>query len=396
MHINKPHTLIRIATVPGTFALQLNGQVAYMMQNGWEVQVISSPAAQWFSWPPDIPKDSITKISIRRHLSPLADATALWRIWKIIRQIKPQVVHTHSPKAGLLGMLAAWLCRVPVRIHTLAGTPLSTATGNKKNILFFSEWLTAACATHIWVNAPSLLRWGVSQGFLPQKKSRVLLQGSTNGVDLKLFDPSRYSDFDKHNLLVNHKISKEATIWLFVGRVVAEKGIVELLQAFEKIQEIFPDQVLVCIGPLEQERDPIGNEWVTLLHEHPNIRYIQWSDEIPLWMATATALVHPSYREGLPNVLLEAGAMGCPILASLIDGNTDLITDQSFGYLFPARSFEYLYDAMFRFLVEPPEIKIEKTRKLQQHIHLYFDRSRMHEEIFRQYEQLIQKQDSTV
>jgi glycosyltransferase involved in cell wall biosynthesis len=377
--------IVRIATVPSVFGLQLAGQPALLRNAGIPAIWVSSPPEKWTEWPDDIPVSDRYEVILKRQIAPYADLLALWQLIRFFKKQKPAIVHTHSPKAGLLGMLAAWFCRVPVRIHTLAGTPLSTATGTKKKFLFGAEWATAKCSTETRVSAPSLLRWGIAQGFLAPEKSIVLLQGSSNGIDLEQFNPNRFSKEDKQSLLLHHKIPEGATIWLFVGRLVAEKGMVEILTAFQMLQTRYDNQVLVCIGPLEKERDPIEDEYEIYLKTKPSIFHIPWSNEIPLWMAAATALVHPSYREGFPNVLLEAGAMNCPVLVSSIDGNTDLISEETFGYLFPVKSSDALLTCMERFLQDAVEVKQAKSKELYQYIHQHFDRKVIHQELLRHY-----------
>ncbi len=380
--------IIRMATVPSVFGLQLAGQPALLASADLQALWVSSPPDGWTKWPEEIRPTNRFEVEMKRYISPLSDLIAIYRLIQLFKKINPSIVHTHSPKAGLVGMIAAWFCGVPVRIHTLAGTPLSTATGFKKKLLFLAERITAACSTQTWVIAPSLLRWGLQEGFLQKEKASTLLHGSSNGVDLELFDPARFSEKEKQILRANYEIPEQSRIWLFVGRLVAEKGIVELLQAFQKIQQQHPNQILVFIGPLETVRDPIGEVWEKQLHENPEIRHIPWSNEVSLWMALASALIHPSYREGFPNVLLEAGAMKCPVIVSAIDGNIDLVNEESMGYLFPVRSPEALYHCMERFIADGKEVNEAKTERLYQDIHQYFDRKKMHEEILRQYRSL--------
>lgn len=375
---NHTYKLMRIATVPGTFALQLQGQVAYLLQQGWQVQVVSSPASQWYRWPSDIPAHCITELPMRRSIHPRADVVALWHLCKLLRTHRPHIVHTHSPKAGLLGMLAARLCRVPIRLHTLAGTPYTTARGLRRRILWLAEWLTQACSTHTWVLSQGLLQQGLQAGFLQQGKCSMQGYGSSNGVDYARFALAT-PDAALAELEARGTQPEGRQVWLYVGRLVHEKGLDELLAAFAALQARHPQHLLVCIGPLEPERDPLKPESLRLLHQHPAVVHIPWSGHIPAWLKLAHCLVHPSHREGLPNVLLEAGAAGCPILASRIAGNTDVVSSEALGYLFTPGDPQDLLQKMLAMQVATPEEKAGKAALLQQLVAARYERRQVQE-----------------
>lgn len=376
--------IIRIATVPGTFSLQLSGQIAFLLQKGWDVQVVASAANEKYKWPEGVSWNRITEINMHRSISPFADIVALLKLIRLIKKKRPCIVHTHSPKAGLLGMLAAWVCRVPVRMHTLAGTPYTTAVGFTRKILWCTERLTHACSTYTWVISKGLLHQGLAAGFLTASRSHTIGAGSSNGVQLENFVNAKQELAHQELISAFPKWNGEK-IWLYVGRLVHEKGIDELLPAFAALHNINPDNALVCIGPLEQERDGLTTESQQLLVKHPGILHLQWSKHIASWMKLAFCLIHPSHREGLPNVLLEAGAAGCPVLVSNIAGNRDVVVSGEMGTFFKVKHMGDLMQQMLVIHNQSPEILAQKALVLQQRVVAHFERKFMQEALHEVY-----------
>lgn len=381
--------ILRITTVPMSLMLQLADQPAFLAANGFDVHLLSSPGKEW---------DKINKgawnmhcVKMHRAITPFRDVISLWHICKVIWLVKPHIVHTHSPKAGLLGMLAAKICGVPIRIHTLAGTPMATANGLTRWLLKQMEKLTYACSHEVWVNANTLRNWVVEQKMIKPTNAIVLLQGSSNGVDVEKFSIDRLNDLDKQRLIRKLGFSEDAIIWLAISRVVHDKGYDELLSAFEQLYPFYPNVRLVVIGPIEQGIDPISRQSASILKNHPGILHIEWSDEIPVWLSLADGLIHASYREGFPNVLLEAGAAGCPVLVSNIKGNIDLISNTSLGTIFQVKDTNDLLNAMKRWL-ENPEDALVAAKQLKMLVSHHYDRKKMHQAILNRYLYWLERQ----
>jgi glycosyltransferase involved in cell wall biosynthesis len=244
--------------------------------------------------------------------------------------------------------------------------------------LWLAEWLTQACSTHTWVLSQGLLQQGLQAGFLQQGKCSVQGYGSSNGVDYARFalatPDAALAELEAHGTQPGGR-----QVWLYVGRLVHEKGLDELLAAFEALQARHPQHLLVCIGPLEPQRDPLMPESLRLLQQHPAVVHIPWSGHIAAWLKLAHCLVHPSHREGLPNVLLEAGAAGCPILASRIAGNTDVVSSEALGYLFTPGDTQDLLQKMLAIQAAAPEEKAGKAALLQQLVAARYERRQVQE-----------------
>src|SRR5699024_1403627 len=196
-------------------------------------------------------------ISMTRTISPAADLKALWQLYRLFKKEKPDIVHTHTPKAGLLGMMAAKMAGVPHRLHTIAGLPLTVATGIKRTILNQTEKLTYASATRVYPNSHGLQKFVLENKFTSRDKLKVIGHGSSNGIDTSVFDPGSVSEETKKALGKELKIAKDDFIFLFVGRVVTDKGIHELVSAFKRLQERQEEIQLIIVGDYENDLDPL-------------------------------------------------------------------------------------------------------------------------------------------
>ena len=261
------------------------------------------------------------------------------------------MVHTHTPKAGIVGMLAAKLAGVPLRLHTVAGMPLMETIGAKRQILQHVEKLTYSSATHIYPNSKGLEQFILQEGFTTQEKIKVLGQGSSNGIDTQYFDPSLYTLEDKTHLRQELGIAQEDLVYVFVGRIVADKGINELVEAFLELYHTRPNIFLLLVGPFEMQLDPIKESLVKEIGTHPKIASVGYIPEVRPYFAISDVLCFPSYREGFPNVVMQAGAMNLPSIVSDINGCNEIIKHGVNGLIIPAKSKESLRDAMQELLL---------------------------------------------
>ncbi len=350
-HINRFVPLVRITTVPFSLGF-IHGQPALLRSLGFCVHVITSPGDRLDQFAVEetvIPH----AIPMQRRITPLRDIVALFRIYRTLCKVRPSIVHTHSPKAGLLGSLAAWLARVPVRIHTVHGLPMMTASGMKRRILRWCEKITCRCACQVLAVSNSLRKVVVHEGICPTAKIKVLLSGSSRGVDaLGQFHPGRWSDTSRRDIRQKLGIPPDALVLGFVGRVVRDKGMDELAAAWQTLLQQFPTLHLLVVGPLESE-DPVPADVLALFQSDPRIHLVgETRDTSPLF-AAMDVFTLPSYREGLPVVLLEASAMELAIVATQIPGCVDAVVDGVTGTLVPQRNAQALADAIAAYLRDP-------------------------------------------
>ncbi|SFT53207.1 Glycosyltransferase involved in cell wall bisynthesis [Algoriphagus locisalis] len=378
--------LIRITTVPLSLKLLLAGQMKFMKEQGWDVVMVSADGREI---------SQVTKaegvrhevIPFTRKITPFQDLKCLWQLYQLIKREQPDIVHTHTPKAGLLGMIAAKLAGVQVRIHTLAGIPYMSAEGGKKSLLEKMEKITYSYATQVWPNSNGLKNFVIENNLCPEEKLHVIGKGSSNGVDL--------SKFNRGVLKENHLVAatmrilpgEDDFIILSVGRLVKDKGIQELVDAFLS-SKIVNKSKLVLLGSFEQDLNPLSPETIKIITDHPRIVQIDWSDHVAHYLALADVLVHPSHREGFPNVLLEAGAMQLPVICSDIIGNKDIITQQKTGLIFPVKDVSVLKEAM-EFAFVKRDNMAQMAMNLYDEVVLNYNRPQIHQEIFETYQALL-------
>ena len=254
------------------------------------------------------------------------------------------MVHSMTPKAGLLCMVAAWLTRVPVRVHTFTGLVWPTATGLKRRILKATDRLTCACATHIIPEGEGV-KHDLQTGGISRKPMRVLGYGNVRGIDMVRFS------MRKEIAVMADSIRKDGIFtFIFVGRIVGDKGINELVAAFQQLNAEIPLTRLLLVGYYETELDPVSEATRDTIKQNSNIEVMgeRWDDELVACYAAADCFVLPSYREGFPNTVLEAGAMGLPSIVTDINGSREIIEDGVNGIIIPPRDERALYQAMIR------------------------------------------------
>ncbi|OOG74885.1 glycosyltransferase family 4 protein [Algoriphagus sp. A40] len=384
--------LIRITTVPISLKLLLTGQMKYMMEQGWEVIMVSAEGREVDQ---AVKNEGVRHevIPFTRKITPLHDLKCIWQLIQFFKREKPDIVHTHTPKAGLLGMIAANLAGVKIRIHTLAGIPAMAAEGNKKNLLESVEKWTYSNATEVWPNSEGLRKFVIQNELCPENKLRIIGKGSSNGVDLEKFN--RESLKENHLVAATMRImpGEDEFIILSVGRLVKDKGIEELVSAFLN-SKIVNRSKLVLLGAFEQDLDPLSPETIQTIQDHPRIIQIDWSDHVAHYLALSDVLVHPSHREGFPNVLLEAGAMQVPVICSDIIGNSDIITQQITGLIFPVKDTAVLKEAL-EFAFVKREKMDHYAANLYRKVEENYDRKAIQKEIFSNYQRLINAAKTT-
>lgn len=337
--------LLRVTTVPQTLDF-CKGLKTLLNDEIIEFIVVSSPGKELEEFGQNEGVRTI-EVPMERHISPFKDLKSLWHMWRVMRREKPDMVHSMTPKAGLVSMIAAKMAGVPIRIHTFTGLVFPTSTGLKRRILMFTDWLTCACATHVIPEGEGV-KADLLNNKITKKDIRVLGHGNVRGIDLDHFKPmSSITTFSKRGEFS----------FVFVGRLVGDKGINELISAFSRINNEYPKTHLVLVGPKEEKLDPIKPETATEILRNPAIETVGRQNDVRPFYAAADALVFPSYREGFPNVVIEAGAMGLPSIVTDINGSREIIIDGENGIIVPSKDAEALYQAMKRFVENPDEVK---------------------------------------
>lgn len=336
--------IVRITTIPVSMMVLLKGQLKFMQQNGFEIIMISSDGKEVKQL---IEQESCPHIAIKltRKITPFTDLISLFRLIKILHTIKPDIVHSHTPKAGLIAMWAAKIAGVKIRLHTIAGLPWMETKGVKRKILIGVEKLTTIAATSVFPNSFKQRDFLISNG-INQNKMKVIGNGSSNGINTNHF--ARNPDINANAKIIRQQlgVDEKDWIWIFVGRIVKDKGISELIEAFDDIHQIFSGDRLLLVGEHENELDPLDQKHVDILKNHEAIISCGFKEDIRPYLAASQVLVFPSYREGFPNVPLQAGLMGCALILSDINGCNELVRHQEDGWLVTVKNKESLFNAM--------------------------------------------------
>jgi glycosyltransferase involved in cell wall biosynthesis len=353
--INKATTLIlvHVTTIPETFNF-FRGQINYLKAQGFEVHAVSSGGGSLIEIGE---REAITThaIDMTRKIDPLKDLIALAKLYRLFRGIRPDIVHANTPKAGLLGVLAARLARVPVVVYGMRGLRFETGEGLRRGILYSAEALTCRLAHRVICNSFSNRSRAISLGLCQEDKIRVLAQGSSNGVDAAgRFNPRNLPPTIRPQLRDDYQIPPDALVVGYVGRIVRDKGIAELEGAWQVLKDRFTDLFLLLVGPIESH-DPVPPQVLDSFQKDPRVRLAGPVRETAPFYAAMDLLVLPSYREGLPNTPLEAAAMELPVVATRVDGCVDAVVDGVTGILIPPRDSGALADAISRLLQDPEE-----------------------------------------
>lgn len=337
--------LIRTATIALSLDYLLKGQLSFLSHH-YEVVAVSGQ---------DDHLDTVAKregirteaVAMQRAISPVNDIISLWQLYRLFLKEKPQIVHSITPKAGLLSMAAAYFARVPIRIHTFTGLIFPSKKGVLQQILIAMDRLLCRFATHIYPEGEGvkddLKRYGITT-----KHLNVIANGNVNGIDVAFFDPELYGEVAIATLKSQLKINDDDFVFIFVGRLVGDKGINELIAAFQKLQLVANNVKLLLVGPFEHELDPLDGETLAIIDSSDHILSVGFQTDVRPYFAVADALVFPSYREGFPNVVLQAGAMGLPSIVTNISGCYEIIIEGKNGTIIPAKNMMAIYESMLK------------------------------------------------
>lgn len=364
--MNSRKKIIRSSTVSQSLETFCKGILKELSEQ-YEVIALSSPGEAL-----DIieKREGVRTIAVpmERHISILKDLKSLFALIRVFRNERPDMVHSITPKAGLLCMMAAWWTRVPVRIHTFTGLVFPTSRGFIKRVLMLTDKLTCACATHIIPEGE-----GVKKDLIDNKITRKPLQvlgyGNIRGVDMDYYSRT-------------HEVEEKAAVlrdssrftFLFVGRIVRDKGINELVAAFQRLAVENPYVRLFLVGAYEENLDPVDSLTVEAIKKESRIVSVgrKSGTDLLAYYAASDCFVFPSYREGFPNTVLEAGAMGLPSIVTDINGSREIIEDGFNGRVVTPRDTDALYEAM-KWMIENPEKRKSMASVSRGHIQMHYE-----------------------
>lgn len=336
-------TLIRITTVPISLKILLKGQLRFMSENGYDVLAVASNDKE-LEEVAQYENIRVQAVEMSRKITPWKDVKSVWNLYKLFKKEKPLIVHTHSPKAGFAGMIAAKFAGVPNRLHTVAGLPLLEAKGIKRKLLNFVEKFTYSCATKIYPNSLGLNDIIIKAKFCTPEKLKVIANGSSNGIDTAFFNKNQIATSTIHSLKKELSINENDFVFIFVGRLVSDKGINELIEAFSKLKK--QNVKLLLVGKQETHLDPLQTKTLNEIKQNKSIITAGYQSDVRPYFAISNALVFPSYREGFPNVVMQAGAMELPSIVSDINGCNEIIINHHSGMIIPVKNTSALYIAM--------------------------------------------------
>lgn len=371
--------IIRVVTVPDSISF-FKDVIIRMKDEGYEIIVVTSPGHFLTEFKCMHPEFKVVEVMMERRISLTKDLKSLFNMIKVFQKEKPYMVHSMTPKAGLITMIASWIVRVPVRIHTFTGLVWPTTKGIKRKILMMTDWLTCACSTHVIPEGQGVLD-DLKNHRICHKPMKVLGYGNVMGVDMERFNPARFVDVKK---------DEDVFRYIFVGRIVGDKGINELVEAFVRLNKEYQATRLILVGKYESNLDPVKSETLKLIEENPCIdaRGPKYGDDLLIEYVKSDCFVMPSYREGFPNTVMEAGAMGLPSVVTDINGSREIIVHGENGLIVPPKDSYSLYNAMKQILLD--SVVREKMAVSARHlIHSRFEKSFVQRCLMDYYEEIM-------
>jgi glycosyltransferase involved in cell wall biosynthesis len=332
--------------------LVLKGRLRALQEAGFDVTLMASPGTDGMLFRTAQAEGvKACPIRMQRCIAPMADLRSLVQLWTLLYRIRPLITDFSTPKAGLLGNIAAWTLRVPHRVYSLRGLKLESASGFKKQLLLATERISARCAHRVFCNSESLLRKALELKIAPAEKLSMVGNGSSNGVDTNRFSPGLSQ--------MKQMLHIPDGDWVvgFVGRLTTDKGIPELIEAFELVLRRESRCWLLLVGWFDGAEDALEEKWRRRIREHPRIRHTGYVTDVVDCYRVMDILVLPTHREGFPNVALEAAASGVPVIATESTGARDAVDPEVTGLLVPVGNVGAIADATLRLLWDPDRRK---------------------------------------
>jgi glycosyltransferase involved in cell wall biosynthesis len=333
--------LIVIGITHAQTCMVLAARLRALKAAGFRVVLISSPGALLDEI---VRNESIEAmpISMARGFAPFADVRTLLRLWRVLARLRPEICEFSTPKAGLLGNVAARLCRIPVRVYLLRGLRLETLTGLRYRLALTAERIAAFCAHHVVCSSKSLREKAVALRIAPQGRMHLLGEGSSQGVDIFRFAPGA------GRMRETLATAVDPPVIGFVGRLTRDKGIPELIEAFDRIRRAIPSARLLLVGWFDDSEDALDEALRCRIVSHPSIFLTGYVHDTAPYYQVMDMLVLPTWREGFPNVVLEASASGIPVITTIATGSRDAVLPEVTGLLIPAGYSEAIAEAVLR------------------------------------------------
>lgn len=382
--------IIRATTVPSSLEVFCK-EILHELSQDYEVVALSSPGQ-------DLEivsaREGVRAIGVpmERRISLFKDLNSLWQLYQVFRSEKPDMVHSMTPKAGLLCMIASCLARVPIRVHTFTGLVWPTSTGLTRKILMLTDRITCACATNVIPEGLGVLSDLKDYG-ITKKPLKILGYGNIRGVDLNKC--SRRTEV----MQVAETIRRpEYFTFVYVGRIVGDKGINELVHAFVRLIAQNKESVevnarpcrLLLIGPYEDNLDPVSFETRQMIDQTPEIQSVgsKYGDDLLAYYAAADCFVFPSYREGFPNTVLEAGAMELASIVTDINGSREIVTTGENGVVIPSKNADAIYEAM-RWMMEHEEERLQMGKRAREIVSERWEQGFVREKLYEFYREVL-------
>ncbi|AYC33289.1 glycosyltransferase family 1 protein [Pseudomonas cavernae] len=379
--------IARVSTVKFFIFTQLRTQLDAIKESGADLTVVSSAEDDLSADAYDLDEMSFVEVNISRSISPLSDLKALYALVKLFNERRFDIVHSTTPKAGLLCAIAGKMSGVSVRLHTFTGQPWVTMSGVKKHILKWCDKVIGRLNTRCYTDSFSQKQFLVDNGIVKDSRIFVLGEGSLAGIDLQRFNPKRYSEEDRSSLKKDLGIPETSFLILFVGRITRDKGVRELAQAFNQVIAQGVDAHLVFVGPFEVDGrqcfDSVIDE-----NAQQRVRLVGFSREPEKYMSIADVLCLPSYREGFGTVVIEAAAMGVPTIGTDIYGLSDAVVNGETGILVPVRDYQALAQALVK-VASDVGIRAEMATKAYKRVYENFDSIYLSRLLVQEYEGLM-------
>lgn len=340
---------MRITTIPHSLHVLLKGQLRFLNEH-YEVIGVSSFGEEIN----EVAKEEgirVIETRMVRRIGPFTDLFSIYKMFRVFRKEKPLIIHSITPKAGMISMIAGKLAGVPIRMHTFTGLIFPYRTGFMQKILIACDKIICAFATHIYPEGEGirndLIRFNITR-----KPLRVIANGNINGINTSYFNPLSYSRKYRRELRKELNVTTTDFLFIYVGRLVGDKGINELVNAFGRLNNRYPHTKLLLVGSQEADLDPLKKETIRQIMSNRSIISVGFQKDIRPFLIISDALAFPSYREGFPNVVMQAGAMELPAIVTDINGSNEIITDGKNGTIIPVKDTDALYNAMERYATD--------------------------------------------
>ena len=344
----KNKKIIRVTTIPRSFLTLLKDQLNFINQD-FDVIAVSSNEPELIKIK-ETQNVRVFPLNMTRIISPLRDIFSIYQMYKFLIVERPYIIHSHTPKAGLVSMIAGYFANIPNRVHTVAGMPLESRKGIKKKILFLVELLTYKFATNILPNSMDMYKFILKNNMTYKHKLEVIANGTSNGIDLEYFNINNIKPNIKSQLKNELKINQDDVVFLFIGRIVKDKGINELLEIFDSLSQKHNNIKLLLVGKFENKLNSISIRSKNIINLNKSIINCEFQDDIRPYLAISDSFIFPSYREGFPNVILQALSFNLPCISTDVNGVKEVIKDGLNSILIKKQDIHSLKKAILEML----------------------------------------------